>query len=141
MKLKNYFFVALVVSFSFNMFGQKMVPNVETGPDYVGTITPVYVPSLASRMNELIPAEDRQGEAQDKRSIRGKVIIGKDKQLEDDYFVRNRHEMEQSFRVMPPSLVFDAYSSGSQPTDPDMGVGPNHVLVVFNTGFRIFHKF
>lgn len=140
MKLKNYFFVALVIAFSSAMFGQRMVPNVETGPEYVGTVTPYYVPSLASRMENLIPAENSQEEVKDKRSIRNKVIIGKDNQLEDDYFVRNRHEMEQSVRVMPPSLVFDAYASGSQPTDPDIGVGPNHAFVVFNTGFRIFDK-
>ncbi|MEZ4874406.1 MAG: hypothetical protein R2793_02870 [Flavobacteriaceae bacterium] len=140
MKLKNYFFVALLVSFVSPIFAQKMTPNAPSGPIYVGTVTPVYVPSIASRMNELTPAIDKMGEAQDKRSLRPKVIIGKDKQTEDDYYVRNRNEMEQSVRVMPPILVFDAYSSGSQPTDPDLAAGPNHLFVVFNTGFRIFDK-
>ncbi|MBK8492003.1 MAG: fibronectin type III domain-containing protein [Saprospirales bacterium] len=40
----------------------------------------------------------------------------------------------------PPSLVFDAYASGSQPTDPSLAVGPNHVMVVYNTGFTIYDK-
>lgn len=140
MKLKNYFLMALCIAFASSMYGQKMVPNVETGAEYVGTVTPYYVPSMASRWNDLIPAEDTQEEAKDKRSLTNKVIIGKDNQTEDDYYVRNRHEMEQSIRVMPPSIVFDAYSSGSQPTDPSLAVGPNHVFVVFNTGYRIFDK-
>lgn len=140
MKLKNYFFATLFMAFACVAYAQEVVPNVPTKADYVGEITPVHVSSIASRMNELIPAVNNSGEARDRRSIRNKVIVGKDAQTEDDYYVRNRHEMEQSVRVSPPSLVFDAYSSGSQPTDPAMAVGPNHVFVVFNTGFTIYDK-
>ena len=49
--------------------------------------------------------------------------------------------MEQSMKMAsPPSLVFDAYASGSNPTDPSLAIGPNHVMVVFNTGFTIYDK-
>ncbi len=140
MKLKNYFFLLLTV-FCFSVTAQETTPNVETKANYVGTVSSMtYVPSIASRMNEIIPADMTPREAQDKRSLGNKVIIGKDRQTQDDYYVRNRHEMEQSIRVMAPSLVFDAYSSGSTPTDPSMAIGPSHVFVVFNTGFTIYDK-
>jgi GEVED domain len=140
MKLKNYFLATLFIAFACTAYAQVVVPNVPTKADYVGEITAVHVSSIASRMNEITPAINNSGEANDRRSIRNKVIIGKDVQTEDDYYVRNRHEMEQSVRVSPPSVVFDAYSSNSQPTDPSMAIGPNHVFVVFNTGFTIYDK-
>lgn len=37
-------------------------------------------------------------------------------------------------------MVWDAYTSSTEPTDPDLAVGPNHVFVVFNTGFIIYNK-
>ena len=122
------------------MMAQETVPNEPQGVAEYGESLPMfYVPSLASR-SALIPAEYTEEEARDRRSIRNKVVIGKEKQETDDYFVLNRHETEQSIRVMPPSVVFDAYSSGSQPTDPSMAVGLDHVIVVYNTGYRIFDK-
>ena len=99
-----------------------------------------YVPSLASRMNDLIPSVESNKEAGDKRSFRPQVVPGKDPQTQDDYFVRNRHEMEQTRNVLPPLLVFDAVTQNGFPTDPSLAVGPNHVVVVYNTGFRIFDK-
>ena len=141
MKLKNYFFLTLLAVFTFAVNAQEITPNEPMGANYVGTTgAPTYVTSMASRINELVPVDMTPREAQDKRSLGNKVIIGKDRQTEDDYYVRNRHEMEQSVRVMPPSLVFDAYQSGSTPTDPSMAIGPNHVFVVFNTGFVIYDK-
>ncbi len=140
MKLKNYFFLLVLAVFSYTASAQEMTPNEPTRENYVGIITPEYVPSIASRINDLPAFINVVKEAQDKRSLGNTVIIGKDRQTLDDYYVRNRHEMEQTVRVAPPSLVFDAYTSGSQPTDPSIAVGPNHVLVVFNTGFAIYDK-
>ena len=88
----------------------------------------------------MIPVDMTPREAQDKRSLKYQVVIGKDQQTQDDYYVRNKHEMEQSIRMTPPSLVFDAYTSGSTPSDPSIAIGPNHVFVVFNTGFSIYDK-
>ena len=130
----------LMLLMSSMMMAQETVPNEAQGVAEYGESLPMfYVPSLASR-NALIPAEYTEEEARDRRSIRNKVVIGKEKQETDDYYVLNRHETEQSIRVMPPSVVFDAYSSGSQPTDPSMAVGLDHVFVVYNTGYRIFDK-
>jgi len=143
MKLKNYFLLLAIAIFSISVNAQEdIVPNVEQGPIYTGTFeSMIHVPSIASRMNEITKFEDVGGEAQDKKSLAPKVIIGKDRQTEDDYYVKNRHEMEQSIRVSPPILVFDAYTSSTTPTDPDMAVGLNHIFVTWNTAFAIYDKF
>ncbi len=140
MNLKNYFALALLTVFTFTVNAQDMTPNVPGGVSETGTFFLHHVaPSIESRGDapemDLTPQE-----AGDRRSMRNKVVIGKDRQAQDDYFVRNRNEMAQSVRVMPPSVVFDAYQSGSQPTDPSTAIGLNHVFVVFNTGFAIFDK-
>ena len=132
---------SLIVVFSgclFSVYGQK---NVQENPVYTGTISSVeYVSPMISRPNDLVPSDNSIKEAKDKRSMVPKIVEGKDPQTENDYFVRNRHEKEQSTRMAPASLVFDAYTSGSQPTDPSLAIGPNHVMVVFNTGFTIYDK-
>ena len=142
MKLKNYFLLLVIAIFSFSVNAQEdIVPNVEQGANYIGTVTSmVHVTSIASRINEILPADISIREAQDRRSIRNKVIIGKDPQTWDDYLASNPDPSTQTIRVTPPILVFDAYSSGSSPTDPDMAIGPNHVFVTFNTGFTIYDK-
>ena len=123
------------------LVAQETTPNVATQQNFVGTVdNVVHISSIASRMDEITPATSIKGEANDKRSLGNTVIIGKDKQTEDDYFVRNRHKDEQSIDVRSTILAFDAYSSSSQPSDPAMAVGPNHVITVFNTGFAIYDK-
>lgn len=130
--------VLFFASLSTHLWGQE---NVESKAVYHGAISSVeYVTSMASRPQDMIPAQNLNREAKDKRSIANQIVAGQDPQTEDDYFVRNRHEMEQSIRVAPASLVFDAFTSSSQPTDPSLAVGPNHVFVVFNTGFAIYDK-
>lgn len=128
----------LLCSFSFISYGQI---DKETKPFFQGKISSVeYVSSLSSRPGDLIPSNNSIKEAKDKRSLAPQIVEGKDPQTENDYFVRNRHEMEQSVRMAAATTVFDAYASGSQPTDPSLAVGPNHVMVVFNTGFAIYDK-
>lgn len=140
MNFKNYFLMFCAAFLSLTLSAQEESQNQPQGVTNYGESLPkYYVPSMASRSN-LIPAVDVDEEARDRRSIRNRVVIGKEKQSTDDYYVLNRHETEQSIRVMPPSVVFDAYSSSSQPTDPSMAVGLDHVFVVFNTGYRIFDK-
>ncbi len=143
MKLKNYLLASLFLAFTSVGFAQEVMPNVPTGPNYVGTVTSMtYVPSILSRYPDgKLPAPDNTPrEAGDKRSLGNPVIIGKDKQTTDDYYVLNQNEAEQSVRVAPPSLVFDAYTSNSQPTDPSMAIGPNHVIVTYNTAIVIYDK-
>ena len=130
----------LFTAFVFNANAQETTPNVPGGVAEIGTFYLDHLaPSFQSRGQAPV-MEIVYQEARDKRSLGNTVIIGKDRQTKDDYFVRNKHETEQTVRVMPPTLVFDAYQSGSSPTDPAMAVGPNHVFVVFNTGFAIYDK-
>ncbi|WP_158655248.1 GEVED domain-containing protein [Flavivirga eckloniae] len=108
---------------------------------YQGKISSIeHVSPMLSRPNDLVPPDNSVREAKDKRSLGNLVVSGKDPQKEDDYFIRNRHKMEQSMQRAPASLVFDTYSSNSSPTDPSLAIGPNHVMVVFNTGFMIYDK-
>jgi len=136
MKLKTYTFLmaAMLISFTASAQEQKNAESINTASSMQ------YVPSLASRINDLIPSGDSNKEAENKNSIMPQVVPGKDPQIEDDYFVRNRNRMEQTRNVSPPSLVFDAVTQEVYPTDPSIAVGPNHVMVVYNVGFRIFDK-
>jgi len=110
-------------------------------PFYRGTISSVeYVTPMSTRSADLVPFVNVQKEAKDKRSMGSIIIPGQDPQTQDDYFRRNRHPREQSVKMANAGLVFDTYSSNSQPTDPSLAVGPNHVMVVFNTGFMIYDK-
>ena len=140
MNFKNYFLLLFFTVFIFKLNAQESTPNVPMQANILVEVTPEYIPSIASRLADLPPYVDVVKEAADKRSLGNTVIIGKDRQTQDDYFVRNAHESSQSVRVAPPTLVFDAYQSGSSPTDPSMAIGPNHVFVVFNTGFAIYDK-
>jgi chitodextrinase len=138
MKAKLLAFIFLTSLLSFSALAQE---NVQSAPFYSGTVSSVeYVTSMLSRPEDLRPSDDSPREAQDKRSISNQIVAGQDPQTEDDYFVLNRNEAEQSAQRAPASLVFNAYSSGSQPTDPSVAIGPNHVFVVFNTGFTIYDK-
>ena len=123
------------LAFVFQVQGQE-----KTKATYVGKIgSMVHVPSIASQTN-LAPARVKEEIMQDGRASKNLIVPGKDPQIEDDYFKRNPNKMEQILSGKAPTLVFDAASSSSQPTDPAIGVGPNHAVVVFNTGFRIFDK-
>jgi len=49
---------------------------------YVGKITSIdYVPSIASRGTNLVPANTEEKEAKDGRSSRAQAVIGKDSSL------------------------------------------------------------
>ncbi|MGV6828623.1 MAG: T9SS type A sorting domain-containing protein [Flavobacteriales bacterium] len=125
-----------VLSFSTSIFAQKVETKNAT---LVSRSTAMrYVPSLASR-DFLIPAEDQDEEVQDARSKRVFPHV-EGQQTDEDGLVNNPKSYSQSRASRAPSLVFDAYSSSSQPTDPSGAVGPNHYVSVFNTGYRIFDK-
>ena len=115
--------------------------NRPQGSTYQGTISSMeYVPSLASRMNELTPPDNTPREARDKRSFGQYLRIDQQVEHPDPILERTR-ELQQRVPLDPPSLVIDnAYSSNSQPTDPSLAVGPNHVFVVYNTAFVIYDK-
>jgi hypothetical protein len=111
----------------------------QEGPSFVGNLTLTgHTPSIQSRISELPPATDKEEEMMDGRSAKYNVIPGKGST--GDKLAENPHPLRNMIPGRAPSLVFDAAFSGSQPTDPALAVGPNHVMVVFNTGFRIFDK-
>ncbi len=134
----------LKLTLSILLFALIFVANAQenepSGPTYVGTVgSMIHVPSIASQTN-LEPARTKPEVMQDGRASGNKTIVGKDPQTEDDFFVRNPNPLEGKIPGRAPILVFDAAASSSQPTDPSIGIGPNHAVVVFNTGFRIFDK-
>ncbi len=127
------FFLLSVVAIAQNKIKHKAF--------YKGKIPSVeYVAPLSSRPADLVPFVNVEKEAKDKRSMGSVIVSGQDPQKKDDYFFRNRHPLEQSKKMANAGLVFDTYSSNSQPTDPSLAVGPDHVMVVFNTGFMIYDK-
>lgn len=110
-------------------------------PFFNGKVSSVeYVTSLMSRPNDLLPAITVEREATDSRSLGNNVLSDAKKETGDDVLAKNRKPEEQTIKASPASLVFDAYASSSQPTDPSLAIGPNHVFVVFNTGFTIYDK-
>lgn len=138
MKKNHLLLILLLTFFTYSGYSQR---NADTKPNYTGQVSSVeYVSSMQSRPGDLVAPDNTPREAKDKRSIANLISRTKDPEAKDDYFVKNRHEMEQSIERSPASLVFDTYSSGSQPTDPSLAIGPNHVFVVYNTGFMIYDK-
>ena len=112
--------------------------NVQSQQFYHGTIESQYVPSLASR-SYLEPADVSEKEADDGRASSYPYVIGKDPQTENDIYASNPHPLQGTV-TRALLFEFEATQSGSSPTDPALAVGPNHVMTVFNTGFRIFDK-
>ncbi|WP_345027274.1 GEVED domain-containing protein, partial [Flavivirga jejuensis] len=133
----KYLLLPLLFVFSFMAYAQEN----QNKAFYHGKISSVeHVSSMLSRPHDLTSPDNSFKEAKDKRSLGNQIISGKDPQTTNDYYLINKHEEEQSTQRAPASLVFDTYSSNSQPTDPSMAVGPNHVMVVFNTGFMVYDK-
>lgn len=136
----SYVFMALLLLVGVEVTAQQ-VPNVESPATYHSESVSMYhVASLASRATDLIPADTSPKVVKDKRHFGDRVIIGKDPQKQNDYLASNPNPAEGTIRVSPPTLVFDSYSTGGSPSDPDIAIGPNHVFVVFNTGFIIYDK-
>ena len=138
MKFKNFLGALLMLLVPVTVLAQE---RTNQPVSYIGTVSSLELVSpLIDRPDDMIPAVDRLGEAKDKRSMQPIVNLKRSKNEVDDILALNRHAMEQSETKAPASLVFDAYASNSQPTDPSLAVGPNHVMVVYNTGFTIYDK-
>jgi len=109
-------------------------------PFYEGTVSSmIHVPSIASR-TVLEPSRTKPVQMFDGRASGNVIVPYKDIQTEDDFLAKNPHPLSQKISGKAPDLVFNAFASASQPTDPDLAVGPNHVFVTFNTGFIIYDK-
>lgn len=121
----------------FSLHGQETTQK----PSYVGTATTfTHVESLASRQHELTPATIKEVEMEDGRIQRSDENIVPNKGRQVDLLSQNPHPLQGKIPSRAPDLVFDAVSSGSLPTDPSLAIGPDHVFVVFNTGFAIYDK-
>ncbi|MDC8002643.1 GEVED domain-containing protein [Aureisphaera galaxeae] len=139
--MKLYYVVTMLLLLIGIEASAQQAPNVESPATYHSESVSMYhVASLASRVTDLVPADTSPKPIKDKRHFGNKVIIGKDPQRQNDYLASNPHPNTGTVRVSPPSLVFDSYSTGGSPSDPALAVGPNHVFVVFNTGFIIYDK-
>lgn len=117
----------------------KLNAQVASNPTFVQKASHMtIVQSLSSRTN-LVPAPVNLGEAKDKKSGKNKAVYGKGFPYGNDPLVKeNKNNLKLKGRSA--SIVFDGAASESQPTDPAGAVGPDHYILVFNTGFRIFDK-
>lgn len=136
MKLTYYVF-AMAFLLSFGMSAQDAGANKAS---YVGTVESMrIVPSLSSR-TVLEPAVPLTAEPNDGRSSRNDIVIGKDRQDQNDYYSRNPHPLTSKIPTRAPINVFTVNNNVTSPSDPSLAVGPNHVFIVYNTGFIIYDK-
>ena len=121
-------------------FSQE-IKNEPQKPYMIGKPSKVeYVPSIASRMNDLVrPDLSQQKEMLDGRSSKYDVVVGKGSQG-DDPLAKYSDNLRHRTPVRTPELVFETGASNSSPTDPAGAVGPNHYISVINTAFQIFDK-
>lgn len=92
--------------------------NDRVGPVEIGTSDQMYeVPSLASKMNDLIPYVDEAKVMQDGKATPNDIVPGKGSTGED-LLANDPGELYQKIQGKTPSIVFDAAFSNSSPTDP-----------------------
>lgn len=136
MKTKFTRFLSLIAFFGVTTFSAQK----GEGPTLIGVADKMFeMPSVASKKNPEIWV-DKKAEMKDRRFYKHDFLPGKDPQKTDDILAMNPHPLDKKIPGKAPILVFDAASSSSMPTDPTLAVGPNHVFVVFNTGFKIYDK-
>ena len=129
----------LLIAFLLSLFSFSQ-DNDRVAPIEIGTSEEMYeIPSLASRINDLIPYVDKTQVMQDGKATPDDIVPGKGTTGED-LLAKDPGELYQKIQGKTPSIVFTAAFSGSSPTDPAGAVGPNHYVAVFNTGFRVFDK-
>ena len=115
-------------------------PNVAGPSTYNGVINRLRVaPSLSSRTN-LNPAVPLTEAPKDGRASKNLVVPGKDRQTQNDILASDPDPLKGRIQSREASIVFDVNNDVSSPSDPALGVGPNHVFIVFNTGFIIYDK-
>ena len=136
--------LAILTAGSINVNAQASnespTPNVPAGASYTGVITKLRVePSLASR-GALMPAVPLTEAPRDGRASKNLVVPGKDRQTENDVLASEPHRLKGRIQSRTPSIVFDVNNNVSAPSDPDLAVGLDHVLIVYNTGFIVYDK-
>ena len=132
--------VLIALMLTQTIFSQE-VKNETQKPYMIGKPSKVeYVPSIASRMNDLVrPDLQQQKEMLDGRSSKYDVVVGKGSEGDDPLAIYSDN-LRNRTPTREPELVFETGASGSSPTDPSGAVGPNHYISVINTAFQIFDK-
>lgn len=134
-------FITIITSlFILSLVGNAQEDNKAMKPNVITKAKSMtHVTSIASRLNELPPAITKEEEMMDGRSSKNLVIPGKGSTGEDK-LAKYKSKLEGKIKGKEVDLVFEGAASNSSPTDPTLAVGPNHIFVVFNTGFQIFDK-
>ena len=88
-------------------------------------------------MNPAVPLTEAP---KDGRASKNLVVPGKDRQTTNDALASSPDRLKGRVQGREASLVFDVNNNVSSPSDPTLGVGPDHVFIVFNTGFIIYDK-
>jgi hypothetical protein len=115
-------------------------PNVAGSAIYTGVITKLReVAPLSSRaiLNPAVPLTEAP---KDGRASKNLVVPGKDRQTTNDALASSPDRLKGRVQGREASLVFDVNNDVSSPSDPVLAVGPDHVFIVFNTGFIIYDK-
>ncbi|MBW1295851.1 proprotein convertase P-domain-containing protein [Aquimarina litoralis] len=134
--------IPLLLFISLGTFAQTK-PGAK--PNSYSKSTSMRVAPPISSKKTLIPPKNSDEEirdgrySKDNRRSKGKLIIGKGS-TGDDILAKAQNSYSQRIPGLDPELVFDTTEKNSQPTDPSLAIGPDHVLAVFNTGWRIFDK-
>ncbi|MBL0127649.1 MAG: T9SS type A sorting domain-containing protein [Flavobacteriales bacterium] len=114
--------------------------NVAGPAAYTGVITRLRVEAPLSSRATLNPAVPLTEAPKDGRSSKNLVVPGKDRQTQNDILASNPGRLKGRVKSREASIVFDVNNNVSPPSDPTLGVGPDHVFIVFNTGFIIYDK-
>ncbi|MFT4661767.1 MAG: hypothetical protein ACI8XB_002048 [Patiriisocius sp.] len=137
MKLSNYILITILIA-SLGLTAQEVPQTV--GPKIVTTVSEMrIVPSLASR-SKLIPARILTDAPQDGRSSKNLVVPGKEKEFNDGALLKSTNKLTNKIQSRVPELVFEVNNNVNSPSDPAMGVGPDHAVIVYNTGIIIYDK-
>ncbi len=119
---------------------QAPSPNVAGPSTYTGVITKIREVAPLSSRSILNPAVPLTEAPNDGRASKNLVVPGKDRQTQDDVLASHPDRLKGQVKSREASLVFDVNNNVSSPSDPTLGVGPDHVFIVFNTGFIIYDK-
>lgn len=132
--------MVLFISIS-SLFAQKT--EVQKATDYGVLPDPIYVPSLASQIeNGTFIGVDEDAapvKGYPKKRWGNNIIPGKGNPYMDDALVKNQEKAAKK-KGKEPLMVFEANSANATPSDPTGAVGPNHFVGAWNSGFRIFDK-
>lgn len=137
MTSKQFFLFQFILMMSFGLLAQE---PMKIKPSIVSKVTSMQHVLPIAQQNNLEPSYTKDVEAQDGKASKFIVVPNKDTQKKDDYFTRQKLPLNQKVTTQGIKNVFNAFTSSTQPTDPTLAVGRNHVFVTFNLGFIIYDK-